>query len=153
MGPGPQVGRVALVGVLLCVAATISGCGLPGQVSQVDPQPTNIEPPQGDAVEVAIENLSSDTLAVTFSQRGQLGPTLIVPSCEASDYTDRFDGPFTVGLGPISELPERPMPPLVESPQLEKVDGRYRLLIRVAPNGEVTFGPLEGEAPRPGARC
>ena len=153
MGPGPQVGRVALVGVLLCVAATISGCGLPGQVSQRTPLPTNIEPPHGDTVEVAIENLSSDTLAVTFSQRGRLGATLIVPSCEASDYTDRFDGPFTVGLGPISELPERPMPPLVESPQLEKVDGRYRLLIRVAPNGEVTFGPLEGEAPRPGARC
>jgi hypothetical protein len=153
MGPGSELGRVALVGVLLCVAAAVSGCALPGQVSQVDPVPTNIEPPDGDTVEVAIENLSSDTLAVTFSQRGRLGSSLIVRSCEASDYTDRIDGRFTVGLGPISELPERPMPPLLESTQLEKVDGRYRLLIRVAPNGEVTFRPLEGEAPRPGARC
>src|SRR5687768_17485329 len=40
------------------------------------------------------------------------------------------------------------MPPLVESSRLAKVDGGYRLLVRVAPTGEVTSGPLEGVAPR-----
>lgn len=116
-------------------------------------QPTRLEPPIGDTVEVAVDNRSSDELAVTISQGGQLGPSLIVAPCQASDFTNPVDGPFTVGLGPVFELPERPMPPLVESSQLEKVDGRYRLLIRVAPNGEATFGTLEGTRPQRAADC
>jgi len=104
-------------------------------------------------MEVAVDNRSSEELAVTISQGGELGPSLLVLPCQASNFINPVDGPFTVGLGPVLELPERPMPPLVESSQLEKVDGGYRLLIRVAPNGEVTFGPLEGAAPLRSADC
>jgi hypothetical protein len=138
--------------LLLCFGAMTSGCGLLEQPVAIA-DPTGLEPPIGPTVEVAVDNRSSEELAVTISQGGQLGPSLIVAPCQASNFINPAVGPFTVGMGPVSELPDRPMPPLVESSRLEMVEGRYRLLVRVAPDGEVTFGPLEGVAPLRAGGC
>ena len=90
---------------------------------------------------------------MTVSQGGQLGPSMVVGACEASNFIYPIEGPFTVGVGNAADFSERPMPPLVESSRLEKVDGEYRLLIGVAADGGVTFGPLEGAAPMRAAGC
>jgi hypothetical protein len=95
--------------LLLCVGAITSGCGLLEPIPIAIP--THLEGPIGDTVEIAVDNRSSAQLAVTISQGGQLGPSLIVLPCQASNFINPADGPFTVGLGPVSELPERPMPP------------------------------------------
>jgi hypothetical protein len=79
--------------------------------------------------------------------------TVVTDPPEASNFINPADGPFTVGLGKVTELPERPMPALVESSRLETGDGGYRLLVLVAPDGEFTFGPLEGPAPLRGGGC
>jgi len=140
--------RAALV---LCVGAIASGCGLLEPVAIAEP--TGLGPPIGPTVEVAVDNRSSEQLAVTISQGGQLGPSLIVAPCQASNFINPVEGPFTVGFGTVTELPERPMPAFVESSRIEKVDGEYRLLVRVAPNGEVTFQPLTGVAPLRAGGC
>lgn len=84
---------------------------------------------------------------MTISQGGaQSGPSMTVGGCEASTFTYPIDGPFTVGFGMAADFSGDAMPPLVESTELQLIDGKYRLLIRVSPAGTVTFGALHGPA-------
>ena len=138
-------------GLLLCVAAISSGCA--ALVPTPVPGPTLLDPPAGTPVEVAVDNRSGERIAMTVSQGGQLGPSMVVGACEAGNFVYPIEGPFTVGVGNAADLAERPMPPLVESSRLDKIDGEYRLLIRVAADGTVTFGRLEGPAPLRAAGC
>ena len=78
---------------------------------------------------------------------------MIVGPCEASNFIYPMEEPFTVGFGKAEDFSDRPMPELVASDRLDKIDGGYRLLIRVGPNGEVAIGPLEGVAQLRGAGC
>ena len=142
---------IHLRGLLLCVAMMSSGCA--ALVPTPVPGPTLLEPPGGTPVEVAVDNRSGERFAMTVSQGAQLGPSMVVGACEASNFIYPIEGPFTVGVGNAADFAERPMPPLVESRRLEMIDGEYRLLIRIAADGGVTFGPLEGAAPMRAAGC
>ena len=136
---------------LLCVAAICSGCA--ALVPTPVPGPTLLEPPAGTPVEVAVDNRSGERIAMTVSQGAQLGPSMVVGACEASNFIYPIEGSFTIGVGSAADFSERPMPPLVESSRLEKVDGEYRLLVGIAADGAVTFGPLERAAPMRAAGC
>jgi len=116
--------------------------------------PTELEPASGTQVEVAVDNRSDESFAITVSQGAQPGPaSMTVRPCEASNFIYPMEGPFTVGFGQAEDFSDGPMPELVASDSLDIIDGGYRLLIRVGPNGEVTFGPLEGVAPLRSAGC
>ena len=130
---------------LACVAVIASGCA--ALVPTPTPDPTQIDPPAGARVEVAVDNRSDDALALTLSQAGALGPSLILGPCEATSLTYPMIGPFTVGFGKAADFGERPMPPLVESNQIPQAGGEYRMLVRVNADGEVSVVPLAGVAP------
>lgn len=135
-----------------CVVALSSGCGafLPTRT----PGPTELEPAGGPQVEVAVYNRSNESFAMTVSQGAQSGPaSMTVGPCEASNFIYPMEEPFSVGFGKAEDFSDRPMPELVASDRLDITDGGYRLLIRVGPNGEVTFGPLEGVAPLRSSGC
>lgn len=101
-----------------------------------------------------MDNRSNESLTMTLSQGADPGPaSLTVGPCEASNFIYPMEGPLSVGFGKAEDFSDLPMPELVLSGRLNKIDGGYRLLIRVGPNGEVTFGPLEGDAPLRGAGC
>ena len=136
---------------LLCIAAIAAGCAALTPQPTQDPGPTQLDPPAGTPVEVAVDNRSDEPLALTFSQQGKLGPHLVLGACEATSLAYPLDGPFTVGLGSAADFANGPMPPLVESVQLPRVGGEYRVLVRIGADGEVTFGRLEGAAPVRGA--
>lgn len=130
---------------LACIAVIVAGCA--AVVPTPIPDPTQLAPPAGTRVEVAVDNRSDDTLAVTLSQAGALGPSLILGPCEATSLIYPMNGPFTVGFGKAADFEERPMPPLVDSNQIPQVGGEYRMLVRVNAVGEVSFVPLAGVAP------
>lgn len=147
----PSVPRWMRTAALLWVIAITAGCGVLGPMPT--PAPTDVPRPRGVPVEVAVDNRSDESLVMTVSRGGQPGPYLIVGPCEASNFIYPMDGPFTIGLGREADFSERPMPPLVSSDELDPVDGGYRLLVSVAPDGSADFEPLEGDAPLRGAGC
>jgi hypothetical protein len=130
---------------LASIAVIASGCA--ALVPTPTPEPTQLDAPAGWRVEVAVDNRSDDALALTLSQAGALGPSLILGPCEATSLIYPMIGPFTVGLGKAADFLERPMPPLVESNQIPQAGGEYRMLVRVNADGEVSFVPLAGVAP------
>ena len=135
-----------------CFVLVSSGCNvfLPTHT----PGPTDLDPPGGTQVEVAVDNRSDESYAMTVSQGAEPGPaSLTVGPCEASNFIYPMEEPFRIGFGKAAEFSDRPMPALVASDQLDKIDGGYRLLNRVDPTGEVEFGPLEGAAPFRGSGC
>lgn len=134
---------------LTLMAAVVSGCA--ALTPTAEPEPTELAPAVGTQVEVAVDNLSDEPLALTLSQMGALGPHLILGACEATNLVYPQDGPFTVGLGAAADFRDAPMPPLVDSTDLQRVDGGYRLLVRINAAGNVIHGPLVGEAPLRGA--
>lgn len=139
------------LGLFACVLA-LSGCGV--FLPTPNPGPTEPEPAGGTRVEVAVDNRSNEPFAMTVSRGAEPGPaSLIVGPCEATNFVYPIEGPFSVGFGNAEDFSGRAMPELVASDRLDIVDGGYRLLIRVAPNGEVTVGPFEGVAPLRGAGC
>lgn len=82
---------------------------------------------------------------MAISQGGQLGPSMVVGACEAATFDYPIDGPFTVGFALASRFAPEPMPALVESSDLHLTDGRYRLLIRIAPG---VLSPSENSTAR-----
>jgi hypothetical protein len=116
--------------------------------------PTELEPAGGTQVEVAVDNRSNESFAMTVSQGAQPGPaSMTVGPCEASNFIYPMEGPFSVGFGKAEDFSDRPMPELVASDRLDIIDGGYRLLIRVGLNGEVSVGALEGVAPLRSSGC
>lgn len=61
--------------------------------------------------------------------------------------TGQVDPPFAVGYGPIGDRGGRPMPAVISSDDLMPVDGGYRVLVRVAPDGSVSADDLVGPPP------
>lgn len=138
--------------VLVCVTAILSGCA--ALLPTPTPGPTHLEPAAGAQVEVAVDNRSDESFAMTVSQGGQPGPAhLIVGACEASNFIYPMEGAFSVGFGKAADFSDLPMPELVASDRLDMVDGEYRLLIRVSPDGDVVFAPLVGVAPLRSIGC
>lgn len=138
----PAVRRPALA--LACVAVIASGCA--ALLPTPTPGPTRLEPAGDTQVEVA-DNRAAEPLAVTISQEGELRGILTVGSCETTNVNVALDGPFTVGLGEAADAADTPMPPLVDSSQLQQAGGEYRLLVRIDADADVSYGPLGGVAP------
>ena len=146
---GRAIRRSALLG---SVAAILSACAALSPMP--NPGPTQLEAAAGTQVEVAVDNRSSEPVAITVSQRAQPRPAhLIVGGCDASNFIYPMEGAFSIGFGKASDFSDRPMPELVASDRLDIIDGAFRLLIRVGVDGEVAFGRLEGVAPLRSGGC
>ena len=118
----PRLWRAIRRGVALAsLVALLSGCG--GLLPTATPGPTELDPPGGTEVEVAVDN-RSDQSTMTVSQGAEPGQaSLTVGPCEASNFIYPMEGPFTVGFGAAEQFSDQPMPELVTSDRLNIIDG------------------------------
>lgn len=130
----------------LTMGIVSTGCGF-----ALPPSPTNAEPPAGEGFEVAIDNQSSSAIRLVLAQETS-GPSLMVGPCEASSLKYSIDGPFSLRVG-APQADDSALPILATSDELAGDDG-IRVLVRIAPDGSVSFGDLVGSAPyRPPGEC
>ncbi len=141
----------------LTMSIVSTGCGF-----ALPPSPTNAEPPASEGFEVAIDNQSSSAIQLVLLQEtfGPIGVShpdggsisRTVGPCEASTLKGSIDGPFSLRVG-APKADDSALPILATSDELAGDDG-IRVLVRIAPDGSMSFGDLVGSAPnRPPGEC
>ena len=115
------------------------------------PSPTGVVSLPGDAFEIALDNRSSSAVKLVLWQ-GTTGPSLNVGPCEASSIEYAIEGPFSLRAG-RADVEDTALPVLADSDELPAGPG-MRLIVRVAPDGSLSFEELVGPAPmRPPGQC
>lgn len=137
----PSIAAMALL-------AIVAGCG--AALSS----PTQLVPAGDSRIEVAWDSQADESLVITIGQGGDLRAYATVDPCAAANMIVFLDPPFQVGLGSSQNEVSRPMPMIVDSEQLDEVDGEYRLLIQIDPDRSPSLGVLRGDAiSRPAGDC